>query len=200
MRDFDVRHIPRPELEPQSRDIFRLCNLDIEIGAGQGLHAIQRCRQFPERHLIAIERTHTRFKQLQQRRLAHANLKNLFTLQADAVSIFTHFVRSESVSSIFLLYPNPYPKAKQANLRWHNMPFMRQMRSSLRVGGELTLATNIESYAREAAQSMTETWKFRLIHMREIAPNFPPRTHFEKKYLERGERCWNLLFCKEQRD
>lgn len=197
MRAFDASHIPRPEVAIPVIEALASEALDIEIGAGQGLHAIKRCSEHPERTLVAIERTHERFKQLSQRRATHPQLTNLVPLHADAVSIFTHFVRPQSVDTVFLLYPNPYPKAKQANLRWHNMPFMSMLRGRLKLGGMLILATNIESYAREAATVMTETWKFKLIAMTEISKHASPRTHFEKKYLERGERCWNLLFCKE---
>ena len=33
-------------------------------------------------------------------------------------------VKNTVLNRIFLLYPNPYPKTKQAHLRWINRPFM----------------------------------------------------------------------------
>lgn len=196
MRSFQSERIPRPEIDPQVRELLDLGEIDLEIGAGQGLHAIQYCRTQPQRRLVAIERTHARFAGLEQRLRNHPEIKNLSAVHADAVSILTHYVKNESVARLFLLYPNPYPKAKQANQRWHNMPFMSEILSKLKFGGELTLATNSEPYALEAREKMTTTWNMQLIEETTLTSSQTPRTHFEKKYLERGECCWNFVFRK----
>jgi hypothetical protein len=41
---------------------------------------------------------------------------------------------------------------------------------------------------------MEREWGMSLVE--EGFVSHPPRTHFEKKYLERGEACWNLVFEK----
>lgn len=169
-------------------------HVDIEIGAGQGLHAVRYAQANPNRHLIAIERTATRFQQLARRHAAHPRLTNLFPIHADALSIFVHKIPTQSIERIFLLYPNPYPKEKQANLRWHNMPFMMLLKSKLKPGGSLVLATNIEDYAGEAEEKMIADWRFQLRTKQILGRADVPRTHFEKKYLERGESCWNFEF------
>lgn len=76
------------------------------------------------------------------------------------------------------------------------MPFMAVLKQRLIPGGELILATNIEHYADEAQEQMTSEWKFILTSRSLVSNQSSPRTHFEKKYLERGERCWNLTFVK----
>lgn len=196
MRAFNALHIPRPDLPAERRALFERPNLDLEIGAGQGLHAIQYCSAHPDRTLIAIERTHTRFAQLVRRLNAHPTLTNLVPIQADAVSLVTHYLRDESLGRIYLLYPNPYPKAKQANLRWHNRPFMSELIRKLAPNGKLILATNIPSYADQARETLVDTWRLTLAEDRPIGAGEPPRTHFEKKYLARGEPCRNLVFWK----
>ncbi len=194
MRSFPSDPIPLPRLVPKLDIALSQPRLDVEIGAGQGLHAIQYAQKNPDRHLIAIERTHTRFTQMARRHQDHADLKNLFPVHADALSIFVHYIPDQSVEQIFLLYPNPYPKFKQANLRWHNMPFMNFLKTKLKKGGRLVLATNIEEYAGEAEQKMVAAWRFELSAIRVLGRHDRPRTHFEKKYLERGQNCWDLVF------
>ncbi len=193
MRPFTEERVPRPTIEENLRRLLEAGEIDVEIGAGQGLHAIRYCQTEPGRKLLAIERTHSRFASLKQRKSNHPDLENLFVLHADAVSVFTHALRDESVRRVFLLYPNPYPKAKQSNLRWHNMPFMASLLKKLKSGGELILATNIAGYADEAVARMTSDWGC-ILASRELVTS--PRTHFEKKYLERGMDCWNLTFRK----
>ena len=162
------------------------------------MHAIQYATQNPERFLIAVERTHTRFAQLKQRAHHHAQLKNLIPVHADAIGFVTHHLDDQSLEQIFLLYPNPYPKAKHSNLRWHNSPFMSLLLKKLKTGGTLTIATNLEWYACEAQTALVRAWNLQLTEARQVSPDAVARTHFEKKYLARGETCWNLKFRKVQ--
>jgi len=196
MRSFKAGLVPAPNHSIDLNRILSLAPLDVEIGAGQGLHAIRYCQQNPHRTLLAVERTHNRFAQLEQRHRAHPHLSNLYPVHADALSVFAHTLPDHSVDRIFLLYPNPYPKSKQANLRWHNMPFMALLKKRLKPGGELTLATNILDYAQEAERVMASNWQFALREKSVVNSGLTPRTHFEKKYLERGMTCWNLLFVR----
>lgn len=196
MRPFPIERVPRPTIDEKLHHLLSTETVDVEIGAGQGLHAVRYCKAEPGRKLVAIERTHTRFALLQRRKEKHPDLENLFVVHADAVSVFAHELRDESVDRIFLLYPNPYPKAKHSNLRWHNMPFMVQLLAKLKRGGQLVLATNIESYASEALEKLISEWRLELVSHEKVSDAQPARTHFEKKYLERGETCWNLTFRK----
>lgn len=196
MRDFNSLKVPVPNLDFNLKSLTSHTKLDVEIGAGQGLNAISYCSQNPNNHLIAIEKTHVRFEKLLRRSQNHPQLQNLTCIQADAVSFITHFLPSGSVNQVFILYPNPYPKNSQSNLRWHNRPFFQTLKDRMKPGGDLTLATNIEAYKIEAIEHLQNRWQMILVSSDEISLDQNPRTHFEKKYLERGERCWNLIFRK----
>ena len=194
MRTFKPGFVPVPKEIPDLSVALAHPSVDVEIGAGQGLHAVRYALAHPDRNLIAIERTQNRFHQLARRQKDHASLTNLFPVHADALSVFVHVIPDASVERIFLLYPNPYPKEKQANLRWYNMPFMQLLKSKLKPEGQLILATNMEYYAEQAELKMVSDWRFQLRAKEHITKGCEPRTHFEKKYLERGEDCWNLVF------
>lgn len=168
---------------------------DLEIGAGQGLHAIRYCQAHPTRTLVAIERTHTKFARLQSRRARHPELYGLWPVQADALAVVAHFVQPAQLDRVFMLYPNPNAKPKHAHLRFHNSPFMGHLRLKMKPGAELHLATNLQWYADEAKAALTGNWGFQLLEERELhGPQVVPRTHFEKKYLVRGEHCYDLRF------
>ena len=80
------------------------------------------------------------------------------------------------------------------------MPFMHHVLETLKKKGKLTMATNIKFYAAEAEAYFTQEWGLKLVTKQVYSSidecPFEPRTHFEKKYLERGETCWNLVFEK----
>jgi tRNA G46 methylase TrmB len=196
MRVFKAHLVPTPSLPATlAEDLTRSHRfIDLEIGAGQGLHAIRYCQAHPDRRLIAVERTITKYNQFTSRYLAHARPENLIPLHADAVPVVTHLIGPASLDRVFLLYPNPYPKAKQANRRWHNSPFIEELKRKMKPGAQLCLATNLEWYAEEARAGFTATWGFQLSSDVKLEAGAPARTHFEKKYLERGQTCFDLVF------
>ncbi len=170
--------------------------LDVEIGCGVGYHPLKYAQKNPGRQLVAFERTTEKFEKFAGRLKNHPELPNLFPVHGDAIPWITHGFLPESVDRYFLLYPNPYPKEAQKNQRFHFMPFFSRLKDTLKRGGSITLATNEESYMLEAKQVLREQWGMKLIDCRELPLDFTPRTHFEKKYLLRGDRCWNLVWTK----
>jgi tRNA (guanine-N(7)-)-methyltransferase len=194
MRAFNAAAVPPPPAPEFSWNSLTT-PLDLEIGAGQGLHAVQYCQNHPDRTLIALERTQNRFAILSRRQQTH-QLDNLKAVRADAIAFAAHFIPPKSLERIFLLYPNPYPKKSQANLRWHRSPFLQFLHSRLMDGGTLQLATNLEWYADEAAEWLSTRALFELASRRPIATGSTGRTHFERKYLARGESCFDLIFEK----
>lgn len=169
--------------------------VDLEIGAGAGLHAIQYAQQNPKRTIIAIERT-TKIEKLNSRLKSHPNIENLFSVRADAIHWCAQNVPPLSLDRVFILYPNPYPKQSQRNHRWAFMPFMGFLIGRMKLKGHLELATNDFVYAQEAKEQFENVWKLKVLEFCKVPTHSKPRTHFEKKYLARNEPCWNLLLTK----
>lgn len=185
MRQFKSENIPKP----RSSVCAPLGEFDLEIGCGVGLHPIQYAMARPERTLVAIERTHEKFEKFQRRYQAHGMPKNLLPVHDDAINWVTHNVKEQVLGHVFVLYPNPEPSNK--NQRLAHMPFVDFLHSRMISSGTLTIATNIKDYADECA-SLLVTRGFELLKIE--TPQLPGRTHFERKYLARGEACFNLSF------
>lgn len=199
MKTFRPEKVPVPSFPGWSElSIPGAPPTDIEIGTGVGWHAIQYGQKHPDRRLVAIEHTTEKFEKFRRRLENHPALTNVHAVHANAVHWITHFVASESIEKIITLFPNPYPKASQSNKRWHRMPFLERLVDSLKIGGTWTLATNEDYYWREAVEVLRSHPRLQLIEMLAYSQNSPPpwspRSHFEKKYLQRGETCTQLVF------
>ncbi len=187
IRQFQAQRMHAP------RDFQAIANqpVCVEIGAGKGKHALLFSSQHPEKKLIAVERTREKFVAMQKQHAAEGQ-NNLQTVHADALPWVVHALFPGQVQQLFILYPNPEPHNPAQ--RWLNMPFFEFLLSRLQPDGTVTLASNIPEYIAEAQQQLIEVWK--LPFVKETVAQDSARTHFEIKYLERGELCQQLIITK----
>ena len=182
---------------PSEKEDITLCLekpfVAVEIGAGTGLHAINYATDFPERYIIAIEKTKTRFKKFKNDFL-DSSLNNIKPVHGHAVSWLARNLTKSSVDEFILMYPNPNPKKKDLNKRWYAMPFFGFLLSCLKPEGRVLLRTNEQFYADEAMDYFQNTWNLRSSKTEIFnSPDLIPKTLFEKKYLERGETCYEVI-------
>lgn len=168
-------------------------SLTLEIGAGKGKHACLYAQQNPQQRVIAIERTKQKFDAMHKQAQCLA-LPNLDTIHADAIPWIVHALYPQQVQQCFILYPNPEPH--NASQRWLNMPFFEFLLSRLQLNGRITLASNVAAYMDEAQQQLQQLWK--LPYTLEQVAADSARTHFEQKYLQRGQCCQQLIIEKPQ--
>jgi tRNA G46 methylase TrmB len=119
---------------------------------------------------------------------------NLTPIHADALPWVVHALYPNQVQQFFILYPNPEPHNPAQ--RWLNMPFFEFLISRLSPKGSITLASNIPEYIAEAEQQLKDVWK--LPYEKQTIASDSARTHFEIKYLERGELCQQLIITKPE--
>lgn len=194
-------HLPDHLRAPILNDPFMLApRLDLEIGCGVGMHSIQRALEYPERNLIAIEHTRVKFEKFERRLQNHEAIPNLRAIHDNAISWVANHLPDNVLEEIFILYPNPNPKRR--NQRWFCMPFMGNLLSKLKSGGVIHLATNEKFYFDEAKEVAQQDWQLQIIEERllQATPgreqaNFG-RTHFERKYLQQGQTCFDVTFQK----
>ncbi|WP_171254425.1 class I SAM-dependent methyltransferase [Acinetobacter pragensis] len=189
IRQFQAQRMHAP------RDFQAIANqpVCVEIGAGKGKHALLFSGLNPEKQLIAVERTREKFLSMQKQHALEGQ-KNLQPVHADALPWVVHALFPAQVEQLFILYPNPEPH--NSAQRWLNMPFFEFLLSRLAFGGSITLASNIPEYIDEAQQQLIDVWKLPFI--KEVIPADSARTHFEIKYLERGELCQQLIITKPE--
>lgn len=202
-RPFHPSMVPPPAQAGRDDFVFRPHpELAVEIGCGVGLHPIRYALEHPQQQMIALEHTREKFLKFSRRIANHGGIGNLLPVHANAISWICHYLPPQSVRRYFLLYPNPYPKNQHRNKRWYAMPFMDYLLKTLKSGGSLTIATNLAIYAEETTAFLSQYWQLHLEKWEYLqedktsARQFRARTHFEKKYLEGGQTCHNLVFRK----
>jgi tRNA G46 methylase TrmB len=186
----------RPDFFVAPRDFIRPVPADLpsqlalEIGAGVGLHALTYAKANPSVTLYAIERTAEKYQKFLQSHLDDASA-NLTPIHADAIPWVVHALPPACLQHVFILYPNPEPKNPAQ--RWLNMPFMQFLLSRMQAGASLTLASNITDYLDEAEAQLNAVWQLPYVRSTVVDQR---RTHFEIKYMARGEPCGQIVVTK----
>ncbi len=170
-----------PQLEEFLRARAR-CVLD--LGCGTGESTLSLARMFPAASVLGVDRSEQRL-----RRLAFVAPKNALTVRADSFDVLRLFARAGlRAQKIALLYPNPYPKAKLVQQRWHAHATFPLLLSSCE---SVELRCNWSIYAQEFAQALQ--WSGWRADQKELALTpVDTITAFERKYLASGHTLYQV--------
>jgi len=98
------------------------------------------------------------------------------------------------VAKHYILYPNPWPKAKHVQRRWHGSAVFPQI---IAVGEEIILRSNWLLYLEEfqlAAEVLSFKGDISTVNVTQ------PLTPFEAKFHASGQQCWQLHIPKPLED
>ncbi|CAM4170088.1 tRNA (guanine(46)-N(7))-methyltransferase TrmB [Pseudoalteromonas ostreae] len=159
--------------------------LDSCCGVGESTANLAKCH--PDALVIGIDKSSHRldkhdieYKQTDsgQYILVQADLNDFWRLAVSANWQPTHH---------YLLYPNPWPKAKHIQRRWHGaaiFPFI------VKLGGLLEVRSNWDIYVKEFAQALKLTGHNCTV---EHYQNDLAVTPFERKYWASGQPSYRLV-------
>lgn len=158
----------------------------LDSGCGTGKSTVELARQFPGHLVIGVDRSATRLaKSSMQNSLVQRG--NCVLVRAELATFWRLLLAAACLPERhFLFYPNPWPKPKHLQRRWHGHPVFPQL---LALGGEIELRCNWEIYAREFAfaVSIATGHDLRAQPLQDVTGVSP----FETKYNQRGQP----LFC-----
>jgi len=118
--------------------------LHFEIGFGSGEHLADRADMLPDHGFIGAEPflngVATALGHVRDRRLANVRL-----WRGDALEVLRR-IPDRALSFLYLLHPDPWPKARHAKRRMVNAGPLDLFAAKLRPGGEFRLATDDPTY------------------------------------------------------
>jgi len=121
------------------------------------------------------------------------NAQNYHLVRAD-LNDFYRLVKAANwpVSKHYILYPNPWPKSKHLQRRWHGSAVFPQM---LNIGDTLILRSNWRLYLEEFQQAAKQMALHGELSQVNVAVE-QALTPFEAKYQASGQVCWQLTLNK----
>ena len=191
------------EGEVTAQGLFgRECPLHFEIGFGGGEHMAARADLLPDHGFIGAEP----FLNGVAQALAHvdgdgghgAPLGNVRIHHGDALDVLAR-IPDGALSFIYLLHPDPWPKARHAKRRMMNDGPVNLFAAKLRPGGELRFGTDHPIYLRHALMVMRRhTAQFEWLCEKptdfQNRPGGWPETRYEAKARAQGHEVWYFRY------
>lgn len=161
----------------------------LEIGPGNGHFINWMAAQHPSKLFIALELRNLRYQSVGAKS-SKARLENLVSVHGDARYCLPYLFEKESLSQIYILFPDPWFKRRHYKHRLINAERAQLFHSLLKPGGKLFFATDNDDYAAWVRKSFPEgAWRF------EEGQSLYP-TYFETKWKKLGRSIHYFVFKK----
>jgi tRNA (guanine-N7-)-methyltransferase len=170
--------------------------LHFEIGFGGGEHLAYRADLLPDHGFIGVEP----FLNGVAAALGHVrdrHLANVRLHMGDALDVLER-LPDESLRFVYLLHPDPWPKARHAKRRMINNGPLDLIAAKLEPGGEFRLGTDDPTYCRWAMMVMGGRRDFEWLAQSAadflVRPGGWPETRYEAKARREGREVWYFRY------
>jgi tRNA (guanine-N7-)-methyltransferase len=174
----------------------RAAPVHLEIGFGNGEALAAMARLHPEINFLGIEVHRPGVGALLQRLKTEA-LTNVRVISADAVDVLSRRIPDQSLSAMYLFFPDPWPKLRHHKRRLVQPGLVSLVCQKLQIGGLWHLATDWEDYARHMLAVLTDAEGLENASgpgQFAARPESRPLTRFERRGQKLGHDVWDLVF------
>ena len=172
----------------------------LEVGFGGGEHAYELATKNPDIGYIAAEVFDNGICSLLSRIAPDgagepAPLPNL-RLYTDDARPLLRGMEAGALSKLFLMFPDPWPKARHAKRRFVHPDMVTEVARALREGGEWRIASDDPTYQEWTDEVMGAQDLFTVTRMTDH-PEGWPHTRYEAKAIAAGRRpvYWSAIRC-----
>jgi tRNA (guanine-N7-)-methyltransferase len=174
------------------------CALELEIGFGGGEHLAGQASMRPDTGFIGCEP----FLNGVVSALGHVRdegLDNIRFYMGDALDVLSR-LPDASLDRVYLLHPDPWPKARHAKRRFMNAGPIDLVAAKLKPGGEFRFGTDHPVYVAHAMMIMNARrdfdWQGSTVQDFLTRPADWPETRYERKARAQGHEVWYFRYLK----
>jgi tRNA (guanine-N7-)-methyltransferase len=194
-----VRNVQHPLKGRWKTDYFGNDNpIALELGCGKGEYTIELAKSYPARNYIGIDIKGARIWR-GAKTAFESNIKNVLFLRTRIEFINSFFTENE-VDEIWITFPDPFPKPKNADRRLTSPPFLNSYRLFLKDNGTIHLKTDNHDLFRYTLEIV----KFNSLEIVSATEDLYSgsfdneilsiRTHYENIFLKENKKINYLTF------
>lgn len=185
-------------LKPCWNEIFGNKNsIYLEIGIGNGEFIVYLAKNNPEKNFIGIEISREILRKALNRAKV-ASVKNLRLICIEGTKALAKLFDTETVSGVYVNFPDPWEKKKQKRKRLINPGFVWILADRLKLDGFFRVVTDHEEYVREIVEIFFQNEAFYPLYDPPIVNyvnNFYP-TKYARKWSSLGKKIYFTGFKK----
>ena len=180
------------------KTFFNTNGVTLEIGFGSGLATASIAEANQDKNYLGVEVHRPGIGRLLWE-IEKRNLSNIRIIEYDAVHVTEKMIPQDSLESIHVFFPDPWPKKRHNKRRLIQRPFTETMANCLKSGGYFYMVTDWEDYALHALEELNACAFLKNVYER-FAPVQPwrPLTKFEQKGLAKNHVIRELFFTKNR--
>jgi tRNA (guanine-N7-)-methyltransferase len=174
------------------------CPLHFEVGFGGGEHLAYRADLLPDHGFIGAEPFLNGVAQALVQLDGDPPIRNVRLHHGDALEVLRR-IPDASLAFLYLLHPDPWPKARHAKRRMMNDGPLALFAAKLRPGGEFRFGTDHPVYLRHALMVMRRhhdrfEWLAQSAHDFQQRPGGWPETRYAAKARALGHEIWYFRY------
>lgn len=158
--------------------------IDIEYCSGNGQWIVEKAKQYPNINHIAVEMKFDRARQIWLK-MHNENLKNLFIVMGEALTFTKHYLEKESISDVFINFPDPWPKKKHEKNRLIKDEFIQEVSKVMNKNNIITLVTDDQDYRNQMIEVFLKNINFMPVY---------EKPYFIQNIDNFGESFFDTLF------
>ena len=174
------------------KDVFAGRPVWLEVGFGGGEHLVHQAALHPEVGFIGAE-PFVNGVAMCLGKIRRAGVENIRLLPGDVRDLMDA-LPDGSIERAFLLYPDPWPKARHHRRRFVTPEHLGPLHRVLAPGAEFRVATDIVDYVRQTLEEVPAAGFDRLEHPLSQPWGDWLSTRYEQKALREGRRPNYLTF------
>ncbi len=174
----------------------------LELGCGKGEYTVGLASRFPENNYIGVDIKGARM--WRGSKTAHENNILNASFLRTRIEFIRSFFSDDEVDEIWITFPDPQPKIRDAGKRLTSPPFLNSYREILKDGGIIHLKTDnkdLWSYTGKVVKNnhLETVISTDDLYSGEISNDILAiRTHYEKIFLKQGIKICYLAFRLEK--
>ena len=199
--------LPQLLIEPQAgrdpRGYFSkdgLSEVWLEIGFGGGEHLLWQAQAHPLVGIIGAEPYVSGIAKLLSKLSACADGPRNIRLYAEDATDIIEALPSASLSRVFVLFPDPWPKTRHHKRRFIQMSMLDAFACVMKPGAELRFATDDQGYLLWTLERLCAhpafVWLAKEALDWRARPADWPETRYEAKAIRAGSTCTYLRFAR----
>ncbi len=169
----------------------------IDIGAGYGESTLAISKNDSDKNVIACEKFIDGINKIAEKNF-HYSLSNISIFHGNVHELLDEYCPHNSISEIWILFPDPWPKKKHFKRRLININFFNKMIDFLKKDATIHIASDSKSYISDILLSIHQVKKeYKWMNQNKNEWDYLNMTLPQTKYFQKAlKKGFNPIYLK----